>query len=402
VTSTVSLDEISAFITKGSTPTTYGFKWEATGVPFLRSECVSDHGLDMRQSMFISPAANQALRRSQVVDGDILMTITGNVGRVVRLTGVDQANINQHIARIRVIDPRFDSGFIYHYLSQGVMRGYYESIVTGQAYPQISLVQVRETGIPAVPIAEQKAVAVALSDADDQIVVLERLITKKQAIKQGMMQALLTGRTRLPGFAKPWLKTQLGDVVPFAKGSGLSKSDLRRDGAYMCVHYGELFTRYGAVIEFVHSRTHLHLPVKSQVGDVLMPTSDVTPRGLAKASVIQQSGVGLGGDILIIRPHAGSADGRFIARVIRHGESQVLTLVRGSTVFHLYAADMRGFSIDLPPVEEQAAIAEILADADDELEASRLRLTKAKAVKQGMMQELLTGRTHLPGEEGAA
>src|SRR5664279_5090637 len=101
------------------------------------------------------------------------MTITGNVGRVVRLTGVDQANINQHIARIRVIDPRFDSGFIYHYLSQGVMRGYYESIVTGQAYPQISLVQVRETGIPAVPIAEQKAVAVALSDADDQIVVLE-------------------------------------------------------------------------------------------------------------------------------------------------------------------------------------------------------------------------------------
>ena len=402
MTSTVSLDEISAFITKGSTPTTYGFKWEATGVPFLRSECVSDHGLDMRQSMFISPAANQALRRSQVVDGDILMTITGNVGRVVRLTGVDQANINQHIARIRVIAPRFDSGFIYHYLSQGVMRGYYESIVTGQAYPQLSLVQVRETGIPAVPIAEQKAVAVALSDADDQIVVLERLITKKQAIKQGMMQALLTGRTRLPGFAKPWLKTQLGDVVSFAKGSGLSKSDLRRDGAYMCVHYGELFTRYGAVIEFVHSRTHLHLPVKSQVGDVLMPTSDVTPRGLAKASVIQQSGVGLGGDILIIRPHAGSADGRFIARVIRHGESQVLTLVRGSTVFHLYAADMRGFSIDLPPVEEQAAIAEILADADDELEASRLRLTKAKAVKQGMMQELLTGRTHLPGEEGAA
>src|SRR5205823_4709567 len=133
------------FITKGATPTTYGYRWESAGVPFLRSECVSDRGLDMRQSMFISPAANEVLRRSQVVDGDVLMTITGNVGRVVRLAGIGDANINQHIARIRIKDPRFDSGFVYHYLSQKPMREHYTSIVTGQAYPQISLVQVRET-----------------------------------------------------------------------------------------------------------------------------------------------------------------------------------------------------------------------------------------------------------------
>ena len=78
-----SLMSLSAFITKGSTPTTYGFKWEQSGVLFLRSECVAENGLDLSQSMFISEAAHASLRRSEVKQGDILVTITGYVGRAV-------------------------------------------------------------------------------------------------------------------------------------------------------------------------------------------------------------------------------------------------------------------------------------------------------------------------------
>lgn len=196
--STTLLCDVSAFITKGATPTTYGFTWESTGVPFLRSECVSEHGLDMAQSTFISNAANQALRRSQISDGDILMTITGYVGRVVLLAGVGVANINQHIARVRIKDPHFDAGFVYHYLSQPAIRMYYETIVTGQAYPQISLVQVRNTAIPTPSIEEQRAIAEVLTDADGELEVLERRLGSARAIKTGTMQELLTGRTRLP------------------------------------------------------------------------------------------------------------------------------------------------------------------------------------------------------------
>jgi type I restriction enzyme S subunit len=152
----------------------------------------------MTQSMFISNAANQALRRSQVSDGDILMTITGYVGRVVWLAGVGVANINQHIARVRIKDPHFDTGFVYHYLSQPIIRTYYETIVTGQAYPQISLVQVRNTEIPTPSIEEQRAIADVLTDADDELEALERRLESARAIKTGMMQELLTGRTRMP------------------------------------------------------------------------------------------------------------------------------------------------------------------------------------------------------------
>jgi type I restriction enzyme S subunit len=191
-----SLGDISAFITKGATPTTYGFKWESSGVLFLRSECVSEHGLDMTQSMFISSAANRALRRSQVTDGDILMTITGYVGRVIRLAGISSANINQHIARVRINDSKFDRGFVYHFLSQRTVRDHYETIVTGQAYPQISLKQVRETEILAPPVDEQRAICEALNDADTELAALRHRLVKARAVKQGMMQQLLTSRTR--------------------------------------------------------------------------------------------------------------------------------------------------------------------------------------------------------------
>lgn len=192
----------------------------------------------------------------------------------------------------------------------------------------------------------------------------------------------------------------IGSIATFSKGSGLAKSDLVADGAHPCVHYGELFTRYGAIIDVVRSRTGRDLPVKSEVGDVLMPTSDVTPRGLAKASALLSANVGLGGDVLIIRPDRAKADSRFLAYAIRHNVNQVLKLVRGSTVYHLYAADMRHFELPSLPLAEQARVADALKDSDDLIDSLERLITKKQAIKQGMMQELLTGRTRLPGFDG--
>lgn len=189
----------------------------------------------------------------------------------------------------------------------------------------------------------------------------------------------------------------IGSLGTFSKGSGLAKSELTADGAFPCVHYGELFTQYGAVIDVVRSRTDRDLPVKSATGDVLMPTSDVTPRGLARASAIQCSGVGLGGDVLIIRLDRAKADPRFLAYTIRHDANQVLALVRGSTVYHLYAADMRHFELPHLPVAEQARVADALKDSDDLITALERVIAKKQAIKHGMMQQLLPGKARLPG-----
>jgi type I restriction enzyme, S subunit len=193
-----SLGSVSAFITKGATPTTYGFEWQRSGVLFLRSECVGPLGLDFSQSMFICNDAHKILNRSEVRSGDVLITITGNVGRVVRLPAeFGFGNINQHIARIRVSSDRSSGEYVFHQLSQQKFVKYFNSIVTGQAYPQISLRQVRDAVLPFPSLKEQHAIAAVLSDMDAEIQTLEARLAKARAIKEGVMQNLLTGRVRL-------------------------------------------------------------------------------------------------------------------------------------------------------------------------------------------------------------
>jgi type I restriction enzyme M protein len=218
----------------------------------------------------------------------------------------------------------------------------------------------------------------------------------------GASLQLLTGQTRLPGFKGEWEVKRLGDLATFHKGRGLPKSSLTPYGAEPCIHYGELFTRYPETIETICSRTDDGAGAfRSAANDVLMPTSDVTPRGLAKASCVQVDGVILGGDILVIRCNSKLVFGPFLSYTIRHQEDQILQLVTGTTVFHLYGRDMAKLTLSLPSVEEQIAIVGVLTDMAAGLTALEARRDKTRALKQAMMQELLTGRTRLLPVGGA-
>lgn len=406
---TVTLGDISAFITKGATPTTYGFQWERSGVPFLRSECVSEAGLDMRQSMFISSRADRVLRRSQVQDGDILMTITGYVGRVVRLAGIGSANINQHIARIRVKDRQFDAGFVYHYLSQRSMREYYETIITGQAYPQISLAQVRNTTVPAVPIAEQRRIAASLDHADDLIARLDRLIAKKQAVKQGMLQQLLTGKVRLPGFSSSWGEVRLRDVgMTYGGLTGKSKSHFGT-GRASFVTFMEVIegpTLYGRKLERVGVRPGER---QNQVrrGDVLFNGSSETPEEVALAAAVLFDPAPmtyLNSFCFGFRLADGKrVDPTYLAYLFRSGTGRALVaaLAQGATRYNIAKTKLVELQPVLPPVDEQRAIVQVLLDAEAEVRLMKTQLRKAQAVKQGMMQELLSGRSALSMTETA-
>ncbi len=246
------------------------------------------------------------------------------------------------------------------------------------------------------PLEEQEAIAEALSDADAAIESLDALIAKKRDVKQAAMQQLLTGRTRLPGFNADWKEVRLGEYAAFFKGNGLSKSQLIDDGPQQCVHYGELFTHYGPVIETVTSKcVEFEGSFRSLAGDVLMPGSDVTPRGLATASAIKVSDVVLGGDVIVIRTKPNSLHGPFLSNFIRMSKGRVLRLVKGSTVYHIHAKDLADFEVLTPPLKEQEAIAEALGVMDDEIEALTEQVSKLRMVKEGMMQDLLTGKVRL-------
>jgi len=298
---------------------------------------------------------------------------------------------------LRLNRVEFNSTYaLYALLSEGVQRSISVAGGTGSTVSNLRIPALKQLQILVPDLPEQRAIATALSDVDALLGALERLIAKKRDLKQAAMQQLLTGQTRLPGFDGEWGVMQLGEVATFLKGKGLPKSALVPDGSDPCIHYGELFTKYPETIGEIFSRTNgMEDSFRSVANDVLMPTSDVTPRGLAKASCVIIDGVILGGDILVIRSDKQRVFGPFLSYIIRREESQVLRLVTGSTVYHLYGSDMKKFIFSLPSLSEQTAIATVLSDMDAELVALEQRLAKTRALKQGMMQELLTGRTRL-------
>jgi type I restriction enzyme, S subunit len=384
------ISKFSAFVTKGATPTTYGFQWENDGVVFLRSECVSDHGLDLAQAMFISSYAHAALVRGEVHSGDILMTITGNVGRVVQLSpDFGYANVNQHIARIRVTDQEVNPRFVYHFLSQPRIRAYYASITTGQAYPQISLTQVRETQVPLPPLPEQRAIARALEDVDALIGGLERLIAKKRDLKQAAMEQLLTGQTRLPGFNGEWEVKRLEGFAAI-RNQKVMPANVHPDT--VCIELEHIGQGDGRLLECSTTSSSISSKYQFVAGDVLF--GRLRPY-LRKFWLADRDGL-CSTELwpFMVDPEQATCD--FLHKVVQ--TDGFIKAASASYGTHMPRGDwdvLRNFEIGLPPVPEQTAIASVLSDMDAEIEALEQRLAKTRALKQGMMQELLTGKTRL-------
>jgi len=147
--------------TKGSTPTTYGFNWEESGILFLKSECIISNGISQQGSMYISREAHDFMNRSKVYPGDILIRITGNVGiTTIFPPELVTANINQHIAIIRLKeDCGINPIFLLYQLNSKPVRNRYNSITRGVTHPHLSLKQIRETKIIVPPIELQNEFA---------------------------------------------------------------------------------------------------------------------------------------------------------------------------------------------------------------------------------------------------
>jgi len=256
---------------------------------------------------------------------------------------------------------------------------------------------------PVPPLPEQRAIAEALSNVDALLGGLKRLISKKRDLKQATMQQLLSGQIRLHGFHGEWEVKRLGCVADVVKGRALSKSQTTSSGTRPCILYGELFSIYARVISDVVGRTNSGEGIASMSGDVLMPGSTTTTGiDLATASALLMDDVALGGDILIIRRKSDGYDSVFLANYLTYARRhEIAELTQGITIHHLYGKDLKTLSLELPSSDEQTAIVEVLTDMDAELEALEQRREKTLALKQAMMQELLTGKTRLISHGGS-
>ncbi len=247
-------------------------------------------------------------------------------------------------------------------------------------------------------ISEQRAIAETLSDVDGLLNALEALIAKKQAIKQATMQQLLAGRTRLPGFSGAWETKRLGELGPFAKGRGIKRDDVSNEGL-PCIRYGELYTQYQDYILKVTSRippsiAATALPIKT--GDLLFAGSGETAEEIGRcAAYLGEEQAYAGGDVIVLTPSGHNS--MYLGHLMNSSivSAQKARMGQGDAVVHIYINNLAQVQIELPSITEQNAIASVLSDIDAEIIALEQRRDKTRAIKQGMMQQLLTGRVRL-------
>jgi type I restriction enzyme S subunit len=256
--------------------------------------------------------------------------------------------------------------------------------------------------IPYAPVREQRAIAAALNDVEALLGAQDRLIAKKRDLKQAAMQQLLTGQTRLPGFTDQWKTVTLGSLGQFHKGAGVKKDDAK-SGELACIRYGEIYTRHHDVIREFSSRISIEVASGAtclRSGDILFAASGETKAEIGKAvAFIHDCEAYAGGDILILRPSA--SDATFLGYYLNSSPIQLQKASRGQgdAVVHISASSLAAIALKLPDATEQAAIGRVLVDMDAELSVLEQRHKKTRALKQGMMQELLTGRTRLVSPE---
>ena len=258
------------------------------------------------------------------------------------------------------------------------------------------------------PLPEQRAIATAMANMDALLEGLEWLIAKKRDLKQAAMQQLLTGQTRLPGFAGAWVEKTLGELGSTYDGlTDKTKGDFGQGAGQYITFMNVILNVRIDCGSFEQVRVS---PNESQncvrKGDLLFNGSSETPEEVALCAVMDKDvpNLFLNSFCFGFRFHSEvRANGLFLAMYLRSREGRELikSLAQGSTRYNLSKSALLKSMLRLPELKEQTAIAAVLSDMDAELEALEQRLAKTRDLKEAMMQELLTGRTRLVAAEVA-
>ena len=213
-----------------------------------------------------------------------------------------------------------------------------------------------------------------------------------------------TAKTDMQRFSGEWETKQLKELGEFSKGRGIKRDDVSDEGL-PCVRYGELYTRYQDYILKIASRippsiAAIALPIKK--GDLLFAGSGETAEEIGRcAAYLDEEQAYAGGDVIVLTPSGQNSI--YLGHLMNSPivSAQKARMGQGDAVVHIYINNLAQVQIELPPIAEQNAIAEVLSDVDGLLNALEVLIAKKRAIKQAIMQQLLTGKTRLRGFSGA-
>lgn len=360
------------------------------GLLVIRSSNVQNHQLVFSDNVYVDlPVADEKLIRKD----DIIICVRNGsaalIGKCAKASRDYAITFGAFMAVLR----GENNGYIYQLLQQGTIQKHI-SKNSGATINQITNGDFKTIFVPFPTDAkEQECIAEALSDVDSMISSLEKLIAKKKAVKQGAMQELLTGKKRLPGFTGEWRSILLEDVCVFYNGGTPSKK--RSDWWNGCIPWisssdlcensitSVSINRYITQDALDHSATHLcpknAVSIVSRVG---VGKVAVTPCELCTSQ-----------DFTTIVSSAHNP--YFLAYMLVPIMKDMAMQAQGTSIKGITVEDIAKIKISTPSIKEQNQIVSILSDMDNEIEALEHKLEKMRQIKQGMMQQLLTGKIRL-------
>ena len=327
--------------------------------------------------------------------GDFLLSNSMSFGRpyILRTEGC----IHDGWLVIQDYHAKFDTEYLYYYLSAETVLAQYARYAAGSSVLNLNKELVSSISVAVLARAEQRAIAEAMSDVDGLLGALEALIAKKRAIKQAAMQQLLTGKTRLPGFSGEWETKSLEEVATRITGywgaGGPSEQATNPVGVIRAGDISPLGELTGFAQRYF-SDSEL-AKAACRIGDVVMTVSG---NGLGKTWLVdRREPLAASNFVRILRANATYVAAPFLSYALK-GDTATRLLAE-NTATSAYPNLRPGFFstvwLDLPPIAEQSAIATVLSDMDAEVAALEACRDKTRQIKQGMMQELLTGRIRL-------
>lgn len=380
----------------------------STNHPYIRVADMFMGGVDLSDIRYVPDDVASAIKNYRISATDLFISVAGTLGVVGRVPkALDGANLTENADKITSIELNQDY-LLFCLMSERIQDDIASNSTVG-AQPKLALGRIASFLIP-IPETdrEQAAIANALSDVDALITSLEELIAKKRAMKTAAMQQLLTGKKRLPPFDQNptgTKQTELGEipedweVVPFFEKVGIAQGqvDPRHEPYKSMLLIGPKHVEAGTgkltFTETAEAQGAISGKYHFQSGDVLY--GKINPY-LMKATLVDFEGL-CSADMYPLRPASGLSSGFLLAVILGEKFTRyAISVSARSGMPKINRKELSEFQFVAPSdKQEQIAIAELLFDLDGELEKLEQRFAKTQQLKQGMMQELLTGRTRL-------
>lgn len=381
--------------------------WTTTGEVVIRNQNIRDGKLDLSQPSYTDAEHfAERTRRAIPTHGDLVITREAPMGLVCMIPEGLKCCLGQRMVLLRPDSTAVEAPYLqYSILSQTVQRAISVAGGTGSTVANLRIPVLKNLLIAAPSPPEQRAIAEALSDADALIESLNQLITKKRNLKQAAMQQLLTGQIRLSGFSGEREVKRLGDVggclrgVTYAGNTDLSPHDTAHTKRLLRSNNVQSAVVVIEDIQFVNSeRVSAHQLLKAS--DILICMANGSKALVGKAGLFDvHDGYDytFGAFMGCFRSNSAASNPYFVFYLFQTGRyrNYINNLLAGSSINNLSPSSIESLEFLMPTIEEQTAIATILSDMDIELAELESRLAKARHIKQGMMQELLTGRIRL-------